>query len=121
MDGTMIEELVSRVFATRNAVHLAHWSEKSGWRHGVLGGFYDSLIDKVDNIVEAHQGAYGLIGDVKQVTVDKDDIAEHIADEAKWIDDNRDKIAGNIRAISNLVDDLVDEYLTTHYKLTKLS
>lgn len=117
----MIEELVSRVFATRNAVHLAHWSENSGWRHGVLGGFYDSLIDKLDNVVEAHQGAYGLISDVKPATVNKENIAEHIADEAKWIDENRDNIAGNIRAISNLVDDLVDEYLTTHYKLTKLS
>jgi len=116
----MIEELISRVFATRTAVHLAHWAETSGFRHKVLGKFYDSLIDKVDTIVEAHQGAYGLIGDVKQQTVDPDEIAEHIAAEAKWIDKNRDNIAGNIRAISNLVDDLVDEYLTTHYKLTKL-
>ena len=116
----MIEELVSRVFATRNAVHLAHWSETSGFRHKVLGKFYDSLIDQLDSVVEAHQGAYGLIGDVKQSVVDKDDIAEHIAEEAKWIDSNRDKLAGNIRAISNLVDNLVDAYLSTHYKLTKL-
>ena len=116
----MIEELVSRVFATRNAVHLSHWAETSGFRHGVLGEFYDDLIDKLDAIVEAHQGAYGLIGDVKQASVNKDDIAEHIASEAKWIDQNRDKLAGNIRAISNLVDDLVDSYLSTHYKLTKL-
>jgi hypothetical protein len=116
----MIEELVSRVFATRNAVHLAHWAETSGYRHGVLGDFYDNLIDNVDAIVEAHQGAYGLIGDVKQAVVNKDDIAEHIASEAKSIDQNRDKLAGNIRAISNLVDNLVDSYLTTHYKLTKL-
>lgn len=116
----MIEELISRVFATRNAVHLAHWAETSGFRHGVLGDFYDDLIDKLDAIVEAHQGAYGLIGDVKQSTVDPEDIAEHISAEAKWIDENRDKLSGNIRAISNLVDDLVDDYLTTHYKLTKL-
>jgi hypothetical protein len=51
----MIEELISRVFATRNAVHLAHWAETSGFRHNVLGEFYDSLIDKVDTIVEAHR------------------------------------------------------------------
>ena len=116
----MIEQLVSRVFATRNAVHLAHWAETSGWRHEVLGKFYDSLIDDVDTIVEAYQGAYGLIGSVEQATVDPEDIAEHISEEAKWIDQNRDKLAGNIRAISNLVDNLVDNYLTTHYKLTKL-
>lgn len=116
----MIEQLISRVFATRNAVHLAHWAETSGWRHKVLGKFYESLIDKADLLVEAHIGAFGLLDDVKIITVDNNDIAEHIAEEAKWLDQNRDKVAGNIRAISNLVDDLVNEYLATHYKLTKL-
>jgi hypothetical protein len=117
----MIEELISRVFATRNAVHIAHWKETSGWRHKVLGKFYDSIISKADTLVEAHMGAYGLINDVKFINVDSKKIADHIADEAKWIDKNRDNIAQGVRAIENLVDDLVDEYLTTHYKLTQLS
>jgi len=117
----MIEELISRVFATRNAVHLAHWKETSGWRHRVLGKFYGSLIDKVDTLTEAHMGAYGIIGIVKPLDVSEKDIAKHIAEEAKWIDKNRDNIAQGVRAIENLVDDLVDEYLTTHYKITQLS
>lgn len=117
----MIEELISRVFATRNAVHVAHWKETSGWRHKVLGKFYEVLIDKTDTLVEAHMGAYGVINDVKSINADYKNIAKHIADEAKWIDANRDKIAQGVRAIENLLDDLVDEYLTTHYKLTNLS
>jgi hypothetical protein len=117
----MIEELVSKVFATRNAVHLAHWAETSGFRHEVLGDFYDDLISKVDRIVEAHMGAFGLIDDVKIPEVSKDEIAEHISTEAKWIDQNREKLSQGVRAIENLVDDLVDSYLSTHYKLTKLS
>jgi hypothetical protein len=99
---------------------LAHWAETSGYRHTVLGEFYDIIIDKLDNVVEASIGAYGRFGDVKNIAVNSDNIAEHIAEEAKWIDQNRDEISGKIRAISNLVDDLVDEYLTTHFKLTKL-
>jgi len=116
----MIEELISRVFATRNAVHLAHWAETSGYRHTVLGEFYDSLIDKTDRLVEAHMGAFGRIKNVTQRIVDKDEIAKHIADEANWLDANRDKISGDVRALSNLVDDLVDEYLSVHFKLANL-
>lgn len=117
----MIEQLVSRVFATRNAVHLAHWSTQSYAEHKALGSFYDSLIDGIDSIVEAHQGAFGLIGDVELENVKKADIAEHIKQEARWIEQNREDIARGVRAIENLIDSLTDSYLTTYYKLTNLS
>lgn len=117
----MIEELISCVFATRNAVHLAHWATKSFAQHKTLGHFYDNIIDRVDSIVEAHQGAFGLIGDVDPATVNKNNIAEHIKQEARWIEQNRNEIAGNIEAIGALIDDLTNEYLTTYYKLTNLS
>lgn len=117
----MIEELVARVFATRNATHLAHWATKSYAEHQALGAFYDALIDGIDAVVEAHQGAFGLIGNVKPTVADKDDIAEHIKDEARWIEANREKLSGGVRAIENLIDSLTDSYLTTYYKLTTLS
>lgn len=117
----MIEELVSRVFATRNAVHLAHWAETSGYRHKVLGKFYESLITNVDTLVEAHIGAFGRLENVPTKTVDIKNIAAHLAEEAMWLDKNRDEVAGKVRAISNLVDDMVNDYLSTHFKLTKLS
>ena len=117
----MIEELVSRVFATRNAVHLAHWATKSFAKHSALGSFYDSLIDRIDTIVEAHQGAFGLIGNVDPTVVNKNKIEEHIKQEARWIEQNRQEISGGIEAIGALIDDLTNDYLTTYYKLTNLS
>lgn len=117
----MIEELISRVFATRNAVHPAHWSTKSFAEHSALGSFYDDLIDWIDGIVEAHQGAFWLIGDVEPSVAKKSNIAEHIKQEARWIEQNRTDIAGGVRAIENLIDSLTDSYLTTYYKLTNLS
>ena len=117
----MIEELISRVFATRNAVHLAHWSTKSFAQHSALGSFYDDLIDGIDTVVEAHQGAFGLVGDVEPTVVNKNNLAEHIKQEARWIEQNRTDIAGGVRAIENLIDSLTDSYLTTYYKLTNLS
>lgn len=117
----MIEDLISRVFATRNAAHLAHWAETSGWRHKVLGKFYAFAIDSLDSIVEAHIGAFKRVGEVKSLTVSKSDFADHLADEANWIAENRDELSGGVEGIGALLDDLVALYLSTHYKLTKLS
>jgi len=39
----MIEELIARVFGTRNAAHLAHWKEASGYRHETLAAFYEGV------------------------------------------------------------------------------
>ena len=47
----MIEDLVSRAFAIRNAAHLAHWATKSFSEHMALGSFYDEVIEKIDGIV----------------------------------------------------------------------
>lgn len=116
----MIEELAARVFATRNAAHIAHWASKSYAQHMALGDFYDAIIDKIDAIVEAYQGAHGLIGDVEPESVKPRTITEHIAEEAQWIEDNRSAIADGCMAVENLVDDLTSCYLQTYYKLTNL-
>lgn len=120
----MIEELVGRVFATRNAAHLAHWAAKgpgSYAKHMALGGFYDGLVDKIDAIVEMYQGYVGLIGPIKQSTVNPKGIVEHLVEEAEWIAEHRDEIAEDCSAIENQIDDLVGHYLTTIYKLKNLA
>jgi hypothetical protein len=61
----MIEQLISRVFYARNLAHFAHWRAKgdgSFAKHMALGEFYDGVIDTIDPLVEAYQGAYELIG-----------------------------------------------------------
>jgi DNA-binding ferritin-like protein len=116
----MIEELVSHVFAMRNAAHLAHWATKSYSEHKALGKLYDDLIDKIDNIVEAYQGYYGLIGEVRIMMMPKDRIADLVRTELGWIQSNREKIAKKNTMIENLIDDLMQTYSTTHYKLVNL-
>jgi DNA-binding ferritin-like protein len=116
----MIEELVTRVFALRNATHLAHWASKSFSEHKALGKFYDGLIDKIDAIVEAHQGWNGLIGEVRPAVFPKGDITAKIREELTWINANRSKIARGNTMMENLVDDLMQLYSTTHYMLVNL-
>ena len=120
----MIEELISRVFATRNAAHLAHWSARgvgSYARHMALGDFYEGLLGKIDAIVEMYQGAFGLVENIPATSALPSKIAEHIAEEAKWIQANRAAVADGVTAIENAIDDLIGHYLTTYYKLANLT
>lgn len=116
----MIEELVSHVFALRNATHLAHWASRSFSEHKALGKFYDGLIDKIDSIVEAYQGYYGLIGEIRPVNFPKTNITNKIRDELVWINANRSKIAKGNTMMENLIDDLMQLYSTTLYMLVNL-
>lgn len=122
----MMEELVARTFAVRNAAHLAHWRAKgpgSYAKHQALGAFYDGLVDKIDGIVEAYQGMNGEpIGQVKLGAQDTQrDIIGLLESECEWVADNRDEIAEDNAAIENMLDDLCGLYLTTLYKLKLLA
>ena len=116
----MIEDLVARVFALRNAVHLAHWASKSYAEHKTLGKFYDALIDGIDGIIEAYQGYYGLIGEVRTLQMPKTDITAKIHSELSYLVNNRDKICQKNPMLLNLIDQFMSEYSTTLYKLVNL-
>jgi DNA-binding ferritin-like protein len=121
----MIEKLIARVFATRNAAHIAHWKAKgmgSYAKHVALGEFYDAILNQLDEIVEIHQGAFGLIDAVTfpGITASPAGIVEHIKEEAQWLEDNRSVIAEGICAIENQVDELTGIYLKSYYKLKNL-
>lgn len=117
----MIEELIARIFATRNAAHLEHWRTKSFSAHSALGSFYDQIIDDLDSIVESHQGAFDLVN-VKSLPAQPQikDMIEHLQDDLLWIGENRKKITNSLPAIDNLLQSLEATYLSALYKLRNL-
>lgn len=112
---------MSRSFALRDAAHLAHWNTRSYSEHVALGSFYDDLIDKLDSVVEAYQGCFGLIGKVKPQDYTKDNILKQIADLANWIAEHREDIAQDNQVIENQIDELGLFFAHAHYKLKFLS
>ena len=117
----MIEELIIRVFSTRNASHLAHWAESSGYRHETLGEFYTDVIPALDAVIEARQGSFDLV-EVEQIPKQPKvkDILKLIEDDFIFISDNRNKITGGLIAIDNLLQELESVYLKAIYKLRNL-
>lgn len=116
----MIEQLIARIFATRNAAHLAHWKESSGYRHETLAEFYDNLLDAIDKLVEAHQGAFDLVGDVDLEPAKVKDMVKRLEEDMVWISENRAKVTGKLQALDNILQELEGVYLKALYKLRNL-
>lgn len=119
----MIEQLVSRVFYARNVAHFEHWRASGVGayaRHVALGEFYDGVIDALDKLVEAYQGAFELIGPVKAPKTKADDIQMILIEDAEWVETNHEAICKGNRAVANLLDGVTEVYLTTTYKLRNL-
>ena len=110
----MVEELIKKIFDSRNAAHIAHWKTNSYSKHMALGDFYDNIIDLLDKYVEAHQGTFGLIDE------EAEDISKIIHDDIIWLNENRDEIAKGIPALENILDEITGEHMKTLYKLENL-
>lgn len=113
----MIEKLIDKMFAARNAAHIKHWKTKSYSEHVALNDYYDGVVEKVDEIVEAYQGTFGIVGKVEG---EQKDVAKTIHDEIIWLTENREKIAKGVPAIENLIDELTSLHMKTLYKLENL-
>jgi hypothetical protein len=119
----MIEELISRVFYARNVAHFEHWTANGVGayaRHKALGNFYEDVIEALDSLVEAYQGAYELIGPVRAPKTKATDIMLILVEDADWIEKNHEKICKGNRAVANLIDGVTGVYLTATYKLRNL-
>lgn len=120
----MVEVFVARMFAIRDAAHLAHWSATGAGSyaaHQALGSFYDELIDKLDTYVETYQGYFGLIKAVQPVPYAKESIAAQIRNEAQWLSENCGTICRENEALENIYQDICALFAQTYYKLRYLA
>lgn len=113
----MVEKLILKMFDSRNASHIAHWKTNSYAQHKALNKYYDELIEILDKYVEAHQGTFGIIGDIEG---ESDNIIKNVRDNVIWLNENREKIAKNVPALENILDELTGLHMSTLYKLENL-
>ena len=119
----MIGQLISRVFYARNVAHFEHWRATGAGsyaKHQALGSFYDDIIDALDKLVEAYQGAFELVGNIPAPPATKGDVLKLLEGDAEWIEQNHEGICQGNRAVANLIDGITDVYLSTIYKLRNL-
>jgi len=116
-------EFIGCMFLARDVAHSVHLNTRSFAKHKALGGFYDDVIDLVDKFAEAYQGRHGLIGPISLHSARKtSNIVEFLEDSLKEIEDMRYKVCDKSdTALQNIIDEIVELYLTTLYKLKFLA
>lgn len=117
----MIQELISKIFNTRNHAHIEHWTVSCGYHHTVLGEFYDGVIDALDSFVEAFMGNHGQIDSFQPECYDYEDtFIKCLESDILWLEKYRDALCDGVGSLENIYDDLVDLYLSTRFKLKSL-
>jgi len=116
-------EFIGLLFLARDVTHSVHLNTRSYSKHIALGIFYDRIIGAADDFAEAYQGRHGLIGPISLHSAKKTtNVIEFLEDSLKEIEDARYKVCDkDDSSLQQLIDNIVEIYLRTLYKLRFLA
>ena len=92
-------------------------------KHKALNKFYDEIIDLADDFAEAYQGRYGLIGPISLMSAKKTaNVIEFLQAQLDEIEKGRyDICKESDTPLQNLIDGIIELYLSALYKLRFLA
>jgi len=116
-------DFIGMFFLARDVVHSVHLNTRSYAKHKALQKFYENIIDLADGFAEAYQGRHGLIGAISlQSSKKTTNVTEFLEDQLEEIEKCRYEVCDKSdSALQNLIDGIVELYLSTLYKLKFLS
>ena len=116
-------DFIGQLFLARDVAHSVHLNTRSYAKHVALQAFYEGIVERADGLAEAYQGRHGLIGPITLHSAKKsNNIIEFLQSSLAELEAARyDVIDKSDTALHNLVDEIVDLYLTTLYKLRFLA
>ena len=116
-------DFVGMLFLARDVAHSVHLNTRSFSKHMALKTFYDEIIELADGFAEAYQGRHGLIGPISLLSAKKTgNIVEFLQDQLDEIETGRyDVCKKDDTPLQNLIDGIIELYLSTLYKLRFLA
>ena len=116
-------DFVGMLFLARDVTHSVHLNTRSHAKHKALQKFYENIIDLADGFAEAYQGRHGLIGPISLMSAKKTgNIVEFLKDQLEEIEKGRyDVCEKDDTPLQNLIDGIIELYLSTLYKLRFLA
>ena len=116
-------DFVGMLFLARDVAHSVHLNTRSFSKHMALNTFYDEVIELADGFAEAYQGRHGLIGPISLMSAKKtENVIEFLKDQLADIEKGRyDVCDKDDTPLQNLIDGIIELYLSTLYKLRFLA
>lgn len=123
MANSDMADFIGVLFLARDVTHSVHLNTRSYAKHKALGAFYGKIIDLADDVAESFQGRHGLIGPITLHSAKKtNNVVEFLEDSLKEVENLRYKVCDKEdTAIQNIIDGIVDLYLSSLYKLKFLA
>jgi hypothetical protein len=116
-------EFIGLLFLARDVTHSVHLNTRSYSKHVALNIFYDRIIGAADDFAEAYQGRHGLIGPITLHSAKKTtNVIEFLEDSLKEIENARYEVCDKSdSSLQQLIDNIIEVYLRTLYKLKFLA
>lgn len=116
-------DFVGILFLARDVTHSVHLNTRSYSKHKALQKFYESIIDHADDFAEAYQGRHGLIGPISLMSAKKtSNVIEFLESQLAEIEGARyDVVDKADTSLQQIIDNVVQLYLSTLYKLRFLA
>jgi hypothetical protein len=116
-------QLIGLLFLGRNVAHSVHLNTRSYSKHVALNTFYDEIIDRADAFAEAYQGRHGLIGPIAIPAAKKTtNIIDFLQGQLDDIEKCRYEVVDKSDfSLQQLIDNIIELYLSTLYKLRFLA
>ena len=116
-------DFIGILFLARDVTHSVHLNTRSFSKHMALNIFYDRIVGAADDFAEAYQGRYGLIGPITLHSAKKtSNVIEFLEDSLAEIEAARYTVCDKAdSSLQQLIDNIVEIYLRTLYKLKFLA
>jgi len=116
-------EFIGLLFLARDVTHSVHLNTRSYSKHKALNIFYERIVGVADDFAETYQGRYGLIGPITLNSAKKTaNVIEFLQDSLAEIEGARyDVCDKSDSSLQQLIDNIVEIYLRTLYKLRFLA
>ena len=116
-------DFVGILFLARDVTHSVHLNTRSYSKHKALQKFYENIIDLADSFSEAYQGRHGLIGPISLMSAKKtSNVIEFLESQLAEIESVRyDVCEKTDTSLQQLIDNIIELYLSTLYKLRFLA
>ena len=115
--------LVSLLFSSRTQAHIFHLQTMSFAEHKALNKYYDSIVDIIDQLVEAYQGKYGIINHYTNVKLvdytNKQQVIQYFEGLMKSVETLRSENLDSY--LQNIIDTIIELISSTLYKLKYLN
>jgi len=116
-------DFLGMLFLARDVAHSVHLNTRSFSKHMALNTFYDEIVELADGFAEAYQGRYGLIGPISLMSAKKtNNIVEFLEYQLAELEAMRYDVCDKTDTpLQNLIDGIIELYLSTLYKLKFLA